>query len=339
MKTKYIWECPSNIALVKYWGKRGRQIPMNSSVSMTLSAAVTRVELTLYPKTRSGVELEYAFEGKSNAGFLARIQKYIEDNLQEFGVAKDFALHIESQNSFPHSTGIASSASAFGALALALLEASGQAGSTPDFFRKASHLARLGSGSACRSVYGPYALWGETEGVERSSNEYAISLPPVHPHFADMGDAILIVDDEPKKVSSTAGHALMNDHVYAASRFTQANDHCRKILEILTNGNYEEFITIVEQEALTLHAMMMTSQQSYLLLKPGTIYAIERLTDWRKQTNIPACFTLDAGPNVHLLYPRRYEADVRSFIDVELKENLKDVLFDRTGVGPNNLTS
>lgn len=337
---KIIWRCPSNIAIVKYWGKKGNQIPCNPSLSMTLSEAYTQVELEITDrKTTNGLELTYLFEGKENKHFQTRIENYIQNNMDDFPLFKEYAVRIHSYNSFPHSTGIASSASAFGAIALAILDAQRDNGIYEDevFYKRASELARFGSGSACRSIYAGYAEWGYHAAIAGSSDNYAIEMEDVHDNFKQMRDAILIVDNNPKKVGSSAGHALMQDHPYAENRFLQANKHVERVINIISSGDYEEFIKIAESEALTLHAMMMTSENYYLLMKPGTIYVIERITGFREQTNIPVCFTLDAGPNVHLIYPQAFAGEVEGFVNIELKKDLKEIIFDKIGNGPEKL--
>jgi diphosphomevalonate decarboxylase len=154
-----------------------------------------------------------------------------------------------------------------------------------------------------------------------------------------MRDTILVVDDQPKKVSSTAGHALMNDHVYAEARFRQANQRVDELTKILQTGDLKAFVKITESEALTLHAMMMTSDDYYLLMRPNTIQVIEKIFEFREQNDIPVCFTLDAGPNIHMLYPARYEQTLKKFIDKELSIYAKSIIFDRAGKGPVKLNS
>jgi diphosphomevalonate decarboxylase len=336
MNKKICWRCPSNIAFVKYWGKKAGQTPANASLSMTLENACTDVSLTLEEKSGAEIELEYTFEGAPHEPFRKKILTYLNENRASFPFLSDFSLHLNSTNSFPHSAGIASSASAFGAIALALLSASGYSGN--DFYQQASHLARLGSGSACRSVFPGFALWGKLTGVEDSSDQYAIPVAPVHAIFSDLRDAILIVDDSPKKVSSSAGHSLMKGHYYAESRFRQANTHCLNLLNVIKTGDLEHFVIIIEQEALALHAMMMTSEDYYLLMKPGTVQAIESVMNFRKESKIPVCFTLDAGPNVHVIYPGGYSQQVTSFLNDKLRPDLKEIIFDHIGSGPKKLT-
>lgn len=340
---KVKWRCPSNIAIVKYWGKKGIQIPCNSSLSLTLSNSYTEVEVEISEKTSSeAVQLSYYFEGQLNPQFGARVAKFLVDNSQHFPFVERFAITIQSMNSFPHSAGIASSASAFGAISLALLDIAytlEEKEIDATFYNTASNLARLGSGSASRSMFAGFALWGENSHVKGSSNIHALKIDEVHPNFQHMKDAILIVEDEPKKVSSSVGHSLMNNHPYAAQRFEQANARTAELVEILKSGDTTAFIQLCESEALTLHAMMMTSMEYYLLVKPGTITAIEKLMNFRKEHNIPVCFTLDAGPNVHVLYPQAFEKEVEAFIQNDLADTYKKVIYDHEGQGPQKMNA
>jgi len=302
---------------------------------MTLQHSYTETVITLEKKQKSGVEMEYYFEGQPNEHFHNRIFSYLQKYASNFPVLEDHAIRIDSTNSFPHSTGIASSASAFGALTLTLLSASGYTNN--DLMRKASYLSRLGSGSACRSMFGGYALWGKLNTVEDSSDEYAIPVTEVHSNFMNLHDAILIVDDTAKSVSSSKGHSLMEGHHYAQNRFDQANKHSLNMLEVLKHGEFKEFVSIIEREALALHAMMMTSDDYYLLMKPGTINAIEEIMNFRKESGINACFTLDAGPNVHVIYPDNDSEQVKIFLETVLKPKLKGIIYDHIGNGPQKI--
>lgn len=340
MKT-FKWTCPSNIAFVKYWGKKPHQIPCNASLSMTLSKAFTKLSLDLQPKKfkSSEIECDYYFEGKKNEKFEHRVREFLKAQQVHFPFLEEFALHFQSKNSFPHSTGIASSASAFGAIALTLCDAKNQLSEvemSPNFMQEASNIARLGSGSACRSLFPSYALWGQTKDIANSSDEYAIPITDVHLNFQNMCDAILIVDAAPKKVSSSLGHSLMNNHPYAAQRFIQANQRVSEMISVLANGDYERFIQLTESEALTLHAMMLTSNDYYLLMRPNTLVIIEKIFEFRQETKIPICFTLDAGPNIHLLYPNSYQEQVEAFLSSELKNHIQEIMWDKIGLGPQN---
>src|SRR5690606_3458540 len=261
--------CPSNIALVKYWGKRGKQIPMNPSLSFTLTNSYTQTELKFRPKEQEGYRVTVYLDGVLKEGFAQRIYTFFERIEPYVPFLKDFEFEIHTHNTFPHSSGIASSASGMGALALCLVEMEQKFGA--DFteeqkLRKASFLARLGSGSACRSIYKGITVWGETQSVEGSSDLYAVPYPyEIHPVFQKFQDTILLIDEGQKEVSSSVGHKLMENHPYAQQRFVSANENLGKIIPILKNGDLNEFGTLIEHEALSLHAMMMTSSPAYVL--------------------------------------------------------------------------
>ncbi len=335
------WSSPSNIAFIKYWGKKNNQIPANPSLSMTLNNAYTRTSVRAY-KTGigTGLTFKFYFENKKVFFFEKKIATFFAKIKKEMRFHENIEFEIRSVNSFPHSAGIASSASSMSALALCLLSIEEQLQQfkydTNDFFRKASGLSRLGSGSACRSVYGGFNLWGDSPLVKNSSDEFAIPLEKIHPVFENLHDTILIVDSREKEVSSTAGHRLMNNHPFASMRFLQASNNLEGLLKCLETGNWEDFSKIVENEALTLHSMMLTSSPWFILLKPGTIDIIERIKKFRQKTSLPVTFTLDAGPNIHLIYPSEYFEKIQQFIHNELIifcENRK-FINDYTGHGP-----
>jgi len=336
------WQSPSNIALVKYWGKHGDQLPRNPSLSMTLDRSNTTTEILYEPKKKDeGLSLEFNFEGMPAADFEARIYHFLKKQSEKHPFLNRLHLKINSSNTFPHSSGIASSASAFSALALCILnireKLTGKKINDSDFYREASELARLGSGSASRSVYGGYVVWGTHKDFPNYSDQYAVPVAiPVHPVYNHYCDAILIVSGEKKKTGSSAGHALMEDHPYAKSRYKQANENLLILHNVLQTGDLEQFGEIVENEALTLHGLMMSSNPGYVLLKGRTIRIIERIREFRKSSKIPVCFTLDAGPNVHLLYPERYQEAVLQLIGEELLElcDHNRWIDDRMGDGP-----
>ena len=304
------WQCPSNIALVKYWGKRGKQLPQNPSISFTLSKCCTETFIEFEKAEKFG--FQFFFEGKENPAFGAKIEKFLLENQAFFPFINQLNLKVESRNTFPHSSGIASSASSMSAFVMCLLDIeyqfagierqlTGQFSVNP---QKASYFSRLASGSACRSVFPKMALWGKTDAYEGSSDEYAVSLEnDIHPVFKTFHDSILIVSGETKSVSSRAGHALMEGNPYAPARYAQANENIKNLLSALKSGDLDTFINITESEALQLHALMMCSNPSFILMKPNTLNLINEIRHFRDETKLPVCFTLDAGPNVHLLYP------------------------------------
>ena len=321
------WSAPSNIALVKYWGKKENQIPANPSISFTLNNCKTITSLRFSKKeTTENFSFDLLFEGKPKEDFKPKIQKFFERVEKYLPFLKDYHFTIDTENTFPHSSGIASSASGMSALAMNLMslerELSRSFGTemTDDyFFQKASFLARLGSGSACRSVKGSVVVWGNHTEIEGSSDLLGVEFPyQIHENFKNYQDTILLVDKGEKQVSSTVGHDLMHNHPYAERRFEQAHENLSKIKTVLESGNLDEFIKIVESEALTLHAMMMTSMPYFILMKPNTLEIINKIWKFRNDSKIPVCFTLDAGANVHVLYPENVREKVLEFIKDEL---------------------
>lgn len=332
------WACPSNIALVKYWGKKGKQLPQNPSISFTLSECRSETFVTFEKADRFG--FSFYFEGKENPAFGAKIEKFLLENQAFFPFINQLHLKVESRNTFPHSSGIASSASSMSAFVMCLLDIENQIVSQQFDFQKASCFSRLASGSAARSVFPKMALWGKTEAYEGSSDEYAVSLAnDIHPVFKTYRDSILIVSGETKSVSSRAGHALMEGNPYASARYAQANENTKNLLSALKSGDLGNFINITESEALQLHALMMCSNPSFILMKPNTLRIIEEVRFFRNETHIPLCFTLDAGPNVHLLYPESEAEKVEHFIKDNLAAYCVDNkwIADHVGDGPKKL--
>jgi diphosphomevalonate decarboxylase len=388
------WVCPSNIAIIKYWGKREVQLPMNPSLSITLQEAVTRTRLEYRydpslrdpglvfrfgdDERRSGRQddsseaggADSAVQGEGtrsatgkddsavpgegtrsatgkddSAGFGRRIQRYLAQVMPYVPWLQHTELFIHSENTFPHSSGIASSASAMGALALCLVAVEAAIGepepavdllSDPEVLQKASFLARLGSGSAARSLFPGLALWGWSDYRPGSSDEYAVPVTGFHNSFSDLRDAILIVESGRKKVSSSAGHALMENNPFAVPRFTQARENLGALLGILRDGDWQGFIRVLEEEALSLHAMMMTGRPGYLLMLPQTLSILHAVRNFREDTGCRIGFTLDAGANVHLIYPGIDAPRAEGFIRDGLTRFCEGgrVLYDRMGTGP-----
>ncbi len=339
------WKAPSNIALVKYWGKHPDQIPANPSISFTLdaSATTTSVAFEKLDQAAERFSFEFLFEGKPKEDFIPKIEVFFERIIRYLPFLKRFHFIIDSANSFPHSSGIASSASGMAALSLCLLEIEKRA--NPEmkeayFQQKASFLARLGSGSACRSITGNLIQWGKTPSIAQSSDLYGILYPfEVHQSFQSYHNTIVLVHKGKKAVSSTVGHRLMKGHPFATPRFQQAHENVERLRPIFSTGDLEAFITIVESEALTLHAMMMTSQPYFILMAANTLEIIQRIWQFRKSTNVPICFTLDAGANVHVLYPESEKERCIQFIQDELVAYCENghYICDRNGRGAQSI--
>ncbi|RAJ22775.1 diphosphomevalonate decarboxylase [Gelidibacter algens] len=347
------WESPSNIALVKYWGKKKNQIPENPSLSFTLNKCKTITTLSFTKKLKEDhtFSFDIYLDGEKKADFKPKIQTFFERIEIYLPFLKKYVFKIETENTFPHSSGIASSASGMSALALCLMSIEKQlldadvshkedeGPFTQKYFnQKASFLARLGSGSACRSIEGALIAWGKTEGIEGSTDLFGIKYPyQVHENFKNYQDTILLVDKGEKQVSSTVGHNLMYNHPYALNRFQQAHQNLETLKEILGSGDLDAFNALVESEALTLHAMMMTSMPYFILMKPNTLEIINRIWNFRQKTGLPVSFTLDAGANVHVLYPHNESQKILQFIKSELVVYCQNghYICDQIGLGAN----
>jgi len=372
---------PSNIALIKYWGKKGNQIPANPSFSMTLDKSKTIFDVEFSLKGHSA--FEFYFEGKSNEQFKLKSLKHWAIAKENFPELSKIDVKINAHNTFPHSAGIASSASSSMAMAtlawilgegiykdinlmhkkgpLLLVDILSSTYSDPtmrnQITRKISSLARLGSGSACRSLFPFGAVWGSGEVLSRAINqnktnfnltdqahsEFATGLSsqcPASSFYAQLRDSILIVDDGPKPVSSREGHGRMDGHPFAEIRYKNAEDRLSQIIETNYTQSavevWHKIGPIIEEETLEMHALMMASRPPVILLKPATLTIIEELGKFRMESGASIYFTLDAGPNVHLLYPDSETEKKDRFIQL-IKNKLPGPLTmieDHAGQGP-----
>lgn len=341
------WQSPSNIALIKYWGKYGNQLPMNPSISFSLKYCYTETTLFYRKKEVSDdkVALKFFLEEQERPDFEKRVLTFFEKIKSDFEFIARYDIIIKSKNTFPHSSGIASSASSMSSIVLCLCSMANIVRQTSDdhgedFFHRVSSFARLASGSASRSVYGEYALWGQTEFLNNSSDNYAVPIgDKVHTYFSSLKDSILIVSSEKKELSSSAGHQRMKSNYFASTRYEQARDNLSSLYKALQAGHFDHFAEIVESEALTLHSMMLTSHPWTILMKPNTINILNEIKHFRNETKTQLAFTLDAGPNVHLIYPDKESKKVTDFIENNLKKYCENEKWidDEIGAGPSRL--
>ncbi len=349
------WSAPSNIALIKYWGKKGKQLPLNPSVSLTLSKSMTITSIKIAAKKNELGTRDFLFESMKieNRTFFLKLENFLADlEKSEMLWLKDYDLTLDTRNTFPHSTGIASSASSFASVALALSELELQIQSKSetshytlnDLSERASFIARLGSGSACRSVVPIAAIWGATntnENAKYSKDEMACALATddLIASAQEWSDAILIISKIEKTISSTHGHYLMQEHDLLATRIKIANKHFEDLMTAWKNKDWPQWCQIIEKEALWLHAMMMTSQSPYLLMEGNTVNCIQKFIEWRDQHKITACFTLDAGPNVHILYHASCRLKVLQWIKSDEIQSLCQAgwIDDFVGMGPRKI--
>lgn len=300
------------------------------------------MSLTVSPDSgQPGILVKY--DGKPKPSFEPKIISFFSLVADRFPWLATSSVEIDSQNSFPHGAGIASSASAMSALALCLMDMDDllldrQTIRDSAWWQQVSEVARLGSGSACRSVFPQASIWGHAADVKESSDHYGIPWGhQLSAIYKDYQDTILIVSSAEKAVSSTAGHKLMDSLVYAETRYAEAKQNLSKLASSMQQSHDQStFISIVESEALQLHALMMSGHQPFILMEPGTIAIIKEVWRFRKETGVPVCFTLDAGPNVHLLYPAAQAPVILDWIKNELIQYCANgrYILDHVGNGP-----
>ena len=202
-KSQVTWQSPSNIALIKYWGKKENQIPLNPSISFTLNKCNTVTTIEFEDSVK--FDYDFYFHNKKKPEFIPKLDTFFTRIIEFLPSLNKLSLKINSKNSFPHSSGIASSASAFSSLALCLTEIESKFSSLineDNFFEKASFISRLGSGSASRSIFGELSCWGKTKLYEKSSDFHAMAVQNSNSSFPKFCDTVLIVDCGTKKAVS-----------------------------------------------------------------------------------------------------------------------------------------
>ncbi len=328
------WSAPSNIALIKYWGKKEFQYPLNPSLSFSLKNCFSKTSLQIQEKDELNVI--YYFDNEINTKFQNRVYKFIKMLASEYPQLENKEYIFNSTNTFPHSTGIASSASSFASIALCLndflskLDESGSSFS----FEKSSEFARKASGSASRSLYKNYSVWGNTDILSEANNDFAVEYMDFHPNFGQLYDTVLIVGNNPKKISSSDGHEEFSQSLYKETRIKSANNNFNNLIYALKTGDKKTFSKIIIDEAHSLHAMMMLSPKPYMLMKPNTIAVINLIEDLRE--NFPEIsYTMDAGPNIHLIYFPEHLEIVKKFTEKLKEMNLViNFIDDKIGNGP-----
>ena len=291
----------SNIAFIKYWGNRDTalRIPLNNSISMNLDHATT----TTTVEFDSALNDDHIVIGDhpANAAQRARVIAHL-DRVRTLAQIETRA-RVQSRNNFPMGAGIASSASAFAALSLAATRAAGL--ELPE--RELSILARQGSGSACRSIPGGFVEW--LAGSE-SANSYAVSIAP--PEFWDLRDVIAIVSGEEKQVSSTDGHAAASSSHFLAERLNALPARLGRVRRALFARDLAALGPAIEEDALELHFIALTSTPPIYYWSPGMVRLIQAVQRWRAD-GLAVYFTLDAGPNVHLICEAKGAGQVAAY--------------------------
>jgi len=285
-------EAKPNIALIKYWGNRDQRLrlPSNGSISFNLEGLFTRTRVTFDTRLAGDI---LTLNNKKKAGQgLQRVQTMLDEVRSMAGI--NLPAEIQSENNFPSSAGIASSASAFAALALAASSAAGLSLSEAEL----SRLARHGSGSACRSIPGGFVEWQAGKDDEDS---FAFSIAA--PEYWGLVDCVAIVSSEQKTTGSTEGHARANSSPLQAARVEDAPRRLELCRRAILDRDFPALADVVELDSNLMHAVMMTSRPALFYYQPATITVMEAVRGWR-QGGLPSCYTIDAGPNVHVICPQ-----------------------------------
>ncbi len=291
----------SNIAFIKYWGNQSEKLrlPANPSLSMNLAGVETVTTVEFVDDLGKDVVI---IGGEAQDGPpRERVVGHLDLLRERAGLR--VPARVESRNNFPAGAGIASSASAFAALTLAGAAAAGLSLSE----RELSALARLGSGSAARSIPGGFVEL-RTAPEAAPDEAYAVSIAP--PEHWDLTDVIAIVSQKHKVVGSTSGHALANTSPLQAARVNTAAERLRRCRDALLTRNMALLAEVAELDSNLMHAVMMTSAPPILYWEPITIAIMKSVRRWRAEDGLPVCYTIDAGPNVHCLCPTSAAAEV-----------------------------
>jgi diphosphomevalonate decarboxylase len=282
--------CP-NIAFIKYWGncELEARLPANGSISMNLAGLHTHTQVT-FDSNLAGDQ--FVLDGQpANSPALQRVSAFLAIIRQMAGMAL-FA-RVVSENNFPTGAGLASSASGFAALALAASRAAGLELNEHEL----SRLARRGSGSACRSIPGGFVEW-QVDDCDPDSG--AVSIAP--PEHWPLSDCIALVNRGHKQIGSIEGHAIAFTSPIQAARVADAPRRLDLCRQAILQRDFDALADVMELDSNLMHAVMMTSTPRLHYWQPATVAVMQAVTEWR-QSGLPACYTIDAGPNVHVICP------------------------------------
>lgn len=288
-----------NIAFIKYWGNRDEhlRLPVNGSISMNLDGLFTQTTVTF--EKNLDKDILVLNDQTANQQATARISSFLD--LVRDLAKNDLKAHVISTNNFPTGVGIASSASAFAALSLAATAAIGLNLSETEL----SRLARRGSGSACRSVPGGFVEW---RAGNSDLDSYAISIAA--PDHWTLVDCIVIIQVVHKSVGSSQGHTLAHTSPLQRARVEDAPRRLQICRDAILHRDFDAFATITELDSTLMHAVMMTSDPPLFYWSPATLEVMVTVTKWRKEKALPVCYTIDAGPNVHVICEESVSAQV-----------------------------
>jgi diphosphomevalonate decarboxylase len=278
-----------NIALIKYWGNKDHKlrIPSNGSISMTLGNLETHTSVSFDPALNE--DRLIINQSSQTEAALKRVSSLLDVIREKAGFS--LCAEVTSESNFPLGAGIASSASGFAALTVAAAAAAKLDLSPPEL----SRIARLGSGSACRSIFGGFVEWKAGMG---DLDSFAIQLAD-QDHW-ELVDMIVIVEMGHKAVGSTSGHKLAETSPLQRARVRDADRRLQLCRKAILEKDFVSLASIVEEDSNMMHAIMMTSRPPLLYWRPETINIMKSVQEWRMD-GMQVCYTIDAGPNVHCL--------------------------------------
>lgn len=323
-------EAPSNIALVKYWGARNLEegIPENRSLSMTLRKCVSRCTVEVLETEREDEIRRISAAGETRPAaeeFAAPVARHL-DRIREWA-GEEGGFRVATRNSFPTGAGLASSASGFAALTAAATGALGVEAPAEEL----SVLARRsGSGSAARSLFGGFVEWPR-DGGEDGFDPEAPAGPFAGPDHWDLRDVIAVVDPNPKKVSSREGHRRAPTSPHYPTRLRLLRERTREVRRAVLERDMARLAPAVEEETVEMHMVAMTSRPPVWYWAPETMEVLQAVRALRAE-GVGACYTLDAGPNVHVLCEGSREEEVAARLSA--LPAVERLIRDGVGGGP-----
>lgn len=323
---KATYRTGSNIAFIKYWGvaDASLNLPLNNSISMTLADAHTTTTL-VWDVRGQLVEDEFTIDDLRFMGLRAeRLVRHLDRIRRLAGV--DYRAKVVSRNNFPMASGIASSASGFAALTVAGCRALGLDLTDTQL----SALARRGSGSASRSLFGGFVEW--EHGHDDASSVAHQLFPPDHWALVDI---VAVVSGAAKLVSSEGGHQLAATSPLLNGRLASLDKALDEVRQAIAERDLQRLGPVIEADALAMHAVMMTSTPSLLYWQPGTLEILHAVQRWRAD-GLAAYFTIDAGPNVHLICEAKDAMTVEHLLEV--LPSVQSIITSHPGTGPQEVT-
>ncbi|MEI6728892.1 MAG: diphosphomevalonate decarboxylase [bacterium] len=320
---------PANIAFVKYWGRADHQlfVARNTSISMNISGCCTTIEADLHDGDEDIIEVKfynqepkrlYPDDHKSKEIF-----KQIERIRKESGIDK--RVKMFSENNFPADAGIASSASALSAITAALLNLYGMKDKFEDKIEFSRQIRLCGSGSAIRSAMDGFVeflapdhdtdvVYPKPDSVSDETkkvwHEQSHSRQIADEKSWDLVDVVAIVNPEKKLVSSSQGHLMADSSPYYEARIAEIGDRIKKVRQAILDKDIRTLGPLIEQDSTSMHSVMMTSNPAIFYWSPGSMRIMLELMKWRREDDLQAYFTLDAGPNVHVICEKKDAAEV-----------------------------